>query len=65
MPWAYIYQLLGPGLHWGKSQKQLREAIEKAEKDGRPDAAKHVRIILKMRNVVRFEKEETPPKQGE
>jgi hypothetical protein len=64
MPWAYIYELLGPGLHWGKTQEQLKAAIEKAEKAGKHDAANHIRIILRMRNVVRFEKE-TPPKQGE
>ena len=64
MPWAYIYELLGPGLHWGKSQEHLLAAIKKAEDEGKSDAAKHLRIILQMRNLVRFEKE-TPPKQGE
>ena len=57
MPWAYILKLLGPGLHWSKTQEQLQTAIARAEADNRPEAAAHLRIILKMRNVVHMDKE--------
>lgn len=57
MPWAYIQRVLGSGLYWGKSQEQIQHAIKQAEKDGQTDAAKHLRIILKERNIVWREKE--------
>lgn len=55
MPWWYIRQLLGPGLHWGRSQEELKAAIARAERDEMPEAAEHIRIILKMRNRVMVE----------
>lgn len=58
MPWWYIRSLLGPGLHWGKSQEELRAAIRQAQLDNRPEAAEHIRIILDMRNEVMFEEKE-------
>lgn len=58
MPWWYIRQLLGPGLHWGKSQEELRVAISQARKDQMPEAAEHLRIILELRNEVMFEEKE-------
>lgn len=61
MPWGYIYKVLGPGLHWNKSQAQIRAAIAQAEKDGQQDAADHIRIILKLRNEVMMESEEKDP----
>lgn len=61
MPWELIRQLLGPGLHWGRSQAELRAAVAEAERLGRADAAEHLRIILRLRNDVRFEGEEKDP----
>lgn len=61
MPWAYIYRLLGPGLHWSKPQKHFKTAIKRAEAENQHDAADHIRIILKMRNSVMMEKEEKDP----
>lgn len=55
--WSYILNVLGSGLYWGKSQEQIQHAIKQAEKDGQLDAAKHLRIILKERNIVWCEKE--------
>ncbi len=52
MPWWYIKNLLGPGLHWGKTKEELEVAIRKAESDNMLDAAEHLRIILKLRNQV-------------
>jgi hypothetical protein len=57
MPWAYILKLLGPGLHWGRTQEELQAAIARAELDNKPDAAEHLRIILRRRNVVNMDKE--------
>lgn len=59
MPWAYIHRLLGPGLHWGRSQEELHAAIERARADGQQEAAEHLEIILGLRNFVMCE-EETP-----
>jgi hypothetical protein len=66
MPWAYIRSLLGPGLHWDRTQPQLLAAIAQADKDGQPDAAEHIRIILRLRNRVLMdvEQKETPPERG-
>ena len=64
MPWAYILRLLGPGLHWSKSQAELRRAIAQAEHDNRHDAADHLRIILERRNLVNMEKETPPGEAG-
>lgn len=64
MPWWYIRALLGPGLHWGRSQAQLRAAIAQAEQDNMPEAAEHLRIILALRNTVMFEPEEKDPGAG-
>lgn len=61
MPWWYIQKLLGPGLHWGKSQKVFLDAIKQAEKDNIPHAAQHIRMILKLRNSVMCEDEEKDP----
>jgi hypothetical protein len=55
MPWQYIREILGPGLHWGKSQAEILEAIDRAHTDQRLDAADHLKIILKRRNLVMFE----------
>lgn len=52
MPWWYIRQLLGPGLHWNRSKTELQRAIEQAEKDNMPEAAEHLQIILELRNYV-------------
>lgn len=59
MPWAYIHQLLGPGLHWGRSQQELNTAIQRARAEGQHEAAEHLEIILGLRNVVMME-EKTP-----
>jgi hypothetical protein len=66
MPWAYIRSLLGPGLHWDRTQPQLLAAIAQADKDGQADAAEHIRIILRLRNRVLMdvEQKETPPERG-
>ena len=55
--WAYIVMLLGPGLHWGKSQEELQRAIARATDEGKHEAAEHLEIILKRRNLVMFEKD--------
>lgn len=60
MPWAYISALLGPGLHWSKSQAELMAAIEQARRDLQFDAAEHLRMILQNRNAVQFEKQQDP-----
>jgi len=57
MPWGYISKLLGPGLHWGRTQEQYRTAIERAEADGEHEAADHIRIILELRNAVMMEED--------
>lgn len=62
MPWGYIRKLLGSGLHWGKTQEELRAAIAQAERDNMHKAAEHLRIILRLRNRVMMEKED--PAQG-
>lgn len=59
MPWAYIRSLLGPGLHWGRTQEELLAAIDRARADGQHDAAEHIEIILGLRNYVMCE-EKTP-----
>jgi hypothetical protein len=66
MPWAYIRSLLGPGLHWDKTQQQLLAAIAQADREGQPDAADHIRIILRLRNRVLMdvEQKEAPPERG-
>ena len=61
MPWAYIRALLGPGLHWGRSQDELLAAIQRAEREGMLDAAHHLRIILDMRNVVNMDQPKNNP----
>lgn len=63
--WGYIYELLGPGLHWFKPQELFLTAIARAEREGQHEAAHHIRIILKMRNDVMMEKQkEAPPERG-
>jgi len=57
--WAYKRQLLGPGLHWGRTQQELMTAIDRARADNQHDAAEHIEIILEMRNFVMCE-EKTP-----
>lgn len=52
--------LLGPGLHWGRSQEELLNAIDRAQKDNMLDAAEHLRIILKLRNQVMMDDEKKP-----
>jgi hypothetical protein len=66
MPWAYIRSLLGPGLHWDRTQQQLLDAIARADREGQHDAADHIRIILRLRNRVLMdvEQKETPPERG-
>lgn len=65
MPWAYILRILGPGLHWGRSQDEYQQAILQAEKDGQFEAAHHLKIIWRLRNQVMMEKEPgTGPGQG-
>ena len=56
MPWAYIIQLIGPGLHWGRTQEELFSAIDKARADGQHAAAEHLEIILELRNFVMCDK---------
>ena len=55
MSWAYIHKLIGPGLHWSKSQEHFRKAVQRAEAEGQHDAAEHIRIIWRMRNDVMME----------
>ena len=61
MPWEYIRSLLGPGLHWGRSQAEFRTLINRAECDNQPAAAEHLRIMLRSRNAVMMEAEEKEP----
>lgn len=65
MPWAYIRELLGPGLHWGRSQEQLFDAIDRARADGQHEAAEHLEIILEMRNRVMCEEKTPRTRRGE
>lgn len=55
MPWDYILRLLGPGLHWGRTQEELLAAIQRAREDGQHEAAEHIEIILGLRNYVMCE----------
>lgn len=66
MPWAYIRSILGPGLHWERTQQELLKAIAKADREGQHDAAEHIRIILRLRNRVLMETEqkEAPANRG-
>lgn len=50
--WSYIASILGPGLLYDKTAAELQAAIKRADHDGQPDAAEHLRIILGMRNRV-------------
>lgn len=61
MSWDVILRLLGPGLHWGRTQAEIQAAIRHAEQLGEVDAAEHMRIILGLRNAVAMEAEEKPP----
>lgn len=63
MPWELVRELLGPGLHWGKSIHQLQAAIQEAERRGNPDAAEHIRVILALRNRVMCERVTQPVDQ--
>lgn len=62
MPWWYIRQLLGPGLHWGRSQEEFLSAIKQAEADNMLEAAEHLRIILRLRNQVMMEDDKKEPR---
>lgn len=59
--WSYISAILGPGLHWARTPDELRKAIKRAELDGQPVAAEHLRIILDRRNQVAFDGAEKNP----
>lgn len=61
MSWDVILRLLGPGLHWGRTQAEIQAAIRHAEHLGEARAAEHLRIILKLRNDVMMEREENAP----
>lgn len=54
-PWTYIRAILGPGIHWSRTPKELHDAIRRAELDGQKAAAEHLRIILELRNKVAFD----------
>lgn len=60
--WSYIRQLLGPGLHWNRTQEELLAAIDRARAEGQAEAAEHLEIILDMRNFVMCEEKE--PRAG-
>lgn len=65
MPWAYIRRILGPGLHWGRTQDELLAAIDRARADGEHEAAEHIEIILDMRNFVMCEEKTPRAERGE
>lgn len=65
MPWAYIRSLLGPGLHWGRTQAELLNAIDQARADQQHDAAEHLEIILDLRNFVMCEEKTPRTERGE
>lgn len=65
MPWAYIRRILGPGLHWGRTQDELNAAIDRARADGEHEAAEHIEIILDMRNFVMCEEKTPREERGE
>lgn len=65
MPWAYIRSLLGPGLHWGRSQEELFAAIDRARAENQHDAAEHLEIILDLRNYVMCEEKTPRAERGE
>ena len=58
--WTYIYELLGPGLHWGRTRAELLAAIGRAEQDKQHEAAEHLRIILRLRDDVMMDGEKSP-----
>ena len=65
MPWAYIRRILGPGLHWGRTQDELLAAIDRARADGEHEAAEHIEIILGLRNFVMCEEKAPRIERGE
>jgi len=65
MPWDYIRKLLGPGLHWGRTQQELSSAINRAREDGQYEAAEHLEIIWGLRNYVMCEEKEPHPEVDE
>lgn len=65
MPWAYISSLLGPGLHWGRSQEELLAAVDRARAEGQHEAAEHLEIILGLRNFVMCEEKTPRTERGE
>lgn len=64
MPWSMILELLGPGLHWSKSQDQFYAAIDEARRRGREDVAQHLEIILARRNLVMCDAPKRTPPAG-
>lgn len=56
MPWDYLSQLLGPGIHWGRPPEEWRLLIEQAIRDDRPDAAEHLKIMANLRDKVMFDR---------
>lgn len=54
-PWPYIASLLGHSQPWMRDAATLRQAIERAEKEGRQDAAEHLRIMLERQRAVAFD----------
>jgi hypothetical protein len=60
-----ILKLLGPGLHWGKSQDEFLEAIDEARRRDRKDVAQHLEIMLERRNAVMFESPKRTPSRSD
>lgn len=55
MPRSEILELIGPGLQYDIPRDRLVWALSEAERRGRADVAHHLRIILKRRDIVRFD----------
>lgn len=63
--WNYIRRLLGPGLHWGRTQQELMSAIRRAREDNEQEAAEHLEIIWELRNYVMCEEKEPHPEESD
>jgi hypothetical protein len=55
MTWDRVLRYIGPGLHWGKSREALIDARQAALAAGDPDAARHIEIVLALRDEVMYD----------
>lgn len=55
MTWDRVLRYIGPGLHWSKGREALIDARRAALAAGDPDAARHIEIVLALRDEVMYD----------